>query len=93
VVLDDVTRFGRDLATHLEALLRTEFVGAYFVGSIALGGYVPGESDVDIVAVSARHVVEYLKCSIGDELLDLARTCPARGLEFTLYRRASLSGK
>ncbi|MGQ0608638.1 MAG: nucleotidyltransferase domain-containing protein, partial [Chloroflexota bacterium] len=86
-VHDDVASFGREVAAHLEALLRSDFVGAYFVGSIALGGYVPGESDVDIVAVSARHVVDDLKRSVAKDLLDLTGACPARGLEFTLYRR------
>lgn len=44
MVPDDVARFGSDVVAHLEALLRADFVGAYFVGSIALGGYVPGET-------------------------------------------------
>lgn len=84
---DDVERFGSDVAAHLGVLLGTGFVGAYFVGSIAVGGYVPGESDVDIVAVSSDRVAERLKHSIAEDLLDLVGTCPARGLEFTLYRR------
>lgn len=83
----DVLRFGDAVAAHLASLLGADFVGAYFVGSVALGGYVPGESDVDIVAVSTRQVVDDVKQSIADDLLDLASTCPARGLEFTLYRR------
>ena len=83
----DVTDFGREVAAHLEALLKSDFIGAYFVGSIALGGYVPGESDLDIVAVSAHHMVDELKRSVAEDLLDLTGACPARGLEFTLYRR------
>lgn len=86
-VPEDVARFGRDVATRLEALLGTDFVGAYFVGSIALGGYVPGESDVDIAAVAARSIGSDLARSIADDLLDLTAACPARGLEFALYRR------
>jgi hypothetical protein len=84
---DDVASFGREVAAHLEALLSSDFVGAYFVGSVALGGYVPGENDVDIVAVSAHHIVDDLKRSVANDLLDLTGACPARGLEFTLYRR------
>jgi hypothetical protein len=86
-VRGDVARFGREVATHLEALLQSDLVGAYFVGSIALGGYVPGESDVDIVAVSAHHIVDDLRRSVAKDLLDLTGACPTRGLEFTLYRR------
>jgi hypothetical protein len=87
VIPDDVARFGRDVAVRLAALLNTDFVGAYFVGSIALGGYVAGESDVDIVAVASDHVAEDVKGSIAEDLLGLTVACPARGLEFTLYRR------
>jgi hypothetical protein len=84
---DNVARFGRHVVAHLKALLRTDFVGAYFVGSIALGGYVAGQSDIDILAVSSNHLAAPLKRSIADDLLELTGTCPARGLEFTLYRR------
>jgi hypothetical protein len=87
VAPEEVERFGRDVAAHLEALLGADLVGAYFVGSIALGGYVPGESDVDIIAVSEHGLSEDVKRWVADDLLDLVVTCPARGLEFSLYRR------
>jgi hypothetical protein len=87
MVPGDIKRFATDVAAHLEALLGADFVGAYFVGSIALGGYVAGESDVDIVAVSAARVAEGMKRSIADDLLTLVGTCPTRGMEFTLYSR------
>jgi hypothetical protein len=87
VTPEDVESFRRDVAAHLERLLGADFVGAYFVGSIAVGGYVPGESDVDIVAVAAGRLSEDVKRSIADDLLSLVDTCPARGLEFTLYRQ------
>jgi hypothetical protein len=87
VAPEEVERFGREVATHLEALLGADLVGAYFVGSIALGGYVPGESDVDIIAVCEHGLSEDAKRWVADDLLDLVGTCPARGLEFSLYRR------
>jgi hypothetical protein len=48
---------------------------------------VPGESDVDIVFVSAERVTGHVKASVVEHLLDLSGACPARGLEFTLYKR------
>jgi hypothetical protein len=75
------------VAARLQELLGSELVGAYFVGSVALGGYVPGESDIDIVAVSPEQVVEDVKRSIAEALLEVAAGCPARGMELTLYRR------
>jgi hypothetical protein len=87
VAPEDVERFGRDVAAHLEALLGADLVAVYFVGSIALGGYVHGKSDVDIIAVSEHGLSDEAKRCASEDLLDLVGTCPARGLEFSLYRR------
>lgn len=62
------------------------FVGAYFVGSIALGGYVKGESDIDIVAVCDKEMDEATRQAVVENVLRVTAGCPARGLEFTLYR-------
>ena len=85
MVPDDVAAFGDHVAGILRASLAKEFVGAYFVGSIALGGYVPGESDLDIVAVCQRAVPVEKRKAIAPDLLRATNLCPARGLEFTLY--------
>ena len=87
VVPTEVAEFGREAAGRLCEVLGDELLGAYFVGSIALGGYVAGESDIDIVAVSRDHIASEVKQEIAETLLDAALACPARGLEFTLYRR------
>ncbi|MGH9186744.1 MAG: hypothetical protein ACRD0U_13160 [Acidimicrobiales bacterium] len=86
MVPDEAVRFGREVAARLQSLLGSDFIGAYFVGSIALGGYVTGDSDIDIVAVSKDRVLDQLNPSFADALWDTARDCPTRGLEFTLYR-------
>lgn len=87
MVPDDVAQFGARVITSLQATLDDPLVGAYFVGSIALGGYVAGESDIDIIAVCERCVVNEEKPRIASAILDAAMSCPTRGLEFTLYRR------
>lgn len=83
----DVHFFGRQLACRLAKALDGGLVGAYFVGSIALGGYVADESDVDIVGVSEHQVPARAKPLIAGTVLECTTDCPARGLEFTLYRR------
>ena len=83
---DDVSAFGHDIAAVLSLLLADGFVGAYFVGSIALGGYVRGESDIDIVAVCHEEVGEPTRQAVVEKVLEVTANCPARGLEFTLYR-------
>ena len=52
VLAPEVALFGDQIAEVLARTVGTELVGVYFVGSVALGGYVPGESDIDIAAVS-----------------------------------------
>jgi hypothetical protein len=83
----DIDAFGRQLARRLAEALDGGLVGAYFVGSIALGGYVADESDVDIVGVSEHQVPGGAKLLVADTVLECTTACPARGLEFTLYRQ------
>jgi hypothetical protein len=83
----DVACFGRELARRLADALDGGLVGAYFVGSIALGGYIADESDVDIVAVSEHQVPAGAQPLIANVVLECSTGCPARGLEFTLYRQ------
>ncbi|MEY2431078.1 MAG: hypothetical protein QOC92_803 [Acidimicrobiaceae bacterium] len=84
---DEVVAYGRQVVASLQEVLGDALVGIYYVGSIALGGYVAGESDIDIVAVSARAIPDQEKPSIASAVVDTTMSCPTRGLEFTLYRR------
>ena len=86
VVPEDVERFGQEVAAELAVLLGEDLIGAYFVGSIALGGYVADESDLDILAIVSGPVPSVLKLRMAESLLDPGLGCPARGLEFNLYR-------
>ena len=82
----EVGAFGATVVAALRASIGGELVGAYFVGSVALGGYVPGESDIDIVAVSRRALTEAERGRVIEQVLASTDACPTRGLEFTLYR-------
>jgi hypothetical protein len=62
-------------------------VGVYFVGSVALGDYVPGQSDIDIVAVIDRRISDHEKREVVEALRHPNLSCPTRGLEFVLYTR------
>ena len=83
----EIAEFGNKVASGLARILGDDLVGAYFVGSVALGGYVPGESDVDIAGVSGSALSDEKKSSLAAAIVEVSEVCPARGVEFTLYRR------
>jgi aminoglycoside adenylyltransferase-like protein len=83
----EIAVFGDKVASVLARILGDDLVGAYFVGSVALGGYVPGESDVDIAGVSRSALSDEQKRSVAAAIVEVSGVCPARGVEFTLYRR------
>lgn len=87
MVPEDVAVFGDRVVEVLGSVLAADLVGAWFVGSIALGGYVPDESDIDIVAVCEQRLPEETRHVLAAALSRAAAQCPTRGLEFTLYRR------
>jgi predicted nucleotidyltransferase len=82
---DDVSAFGHEIEAVLISILADGFVGAYFVGSVALGGFIRGESDIDVVAVCGEEVDEAMKQPVVEKVLEVTANC-TRGLEFTLYR-------
>jgi hypothetical protein len=82
----EVIAFGDQVAGVLARTLRTDLVGVYFVGSVALGGYIRGESDIDIAAVSSAALTDPQRQSVASAVIAASTACPARGLEFTLYR-------
>lgn len=79
--------FGETVAEVLADTVEGNLVGTWFVGSVALGGYVPGQSDIDIAAVSELALTLPQKRHVASAIVDVSAACPARGLEFTLYRR------
>ena len=87
VLRPEVAVFGDQVTEVLARTLGADLVGVYFVGSVALGGYVPGESDIDIAAVSSAALTDPQRQSVASAVVEASAACPARGLEFTLYRR------
>lgn len=79
--------FGNRVASVLTRILGKDLVGAYFVGSVALGGYVQGESDIDIAGVSESALSDEQKRTVAAAIVEVSEVCPAGGVEFTLYRR------
>lgn len=82
----DVAAYGDVVAAALGSVLGDDLVGVYFVGSVALGGYVAGRSDIDVVAVCAHPLALAARSELADRVTGTSLDCPTRGLELTLYR-------
>jgi hypothetical protein len=82
---------GRAVAGLLVRLLGDELAGAYLIGSGALGGVAPGQSDVDVVAVCGGGPPGEVERALVAGLGELAMGWPLRGLEFVLYTRDAVA--
>jgi hypothetical protein len=76
---------------QMHQLLGDDLVSAYLIGSGALGGFVPEQSDVDMVAVCAEPPSDERTSAIVETLTREAMSWPVRGLELVLYARAAVA--
>jgi len=90
-VAPEVARYAGEVVSRIRALLGDELLGAYLIGSGSLGGYEPGRSDIDIIAICAHPMENRAKQAIADALDQRVLPCPARGLEFVLYSRDAVA--
>jgi hypothetical protein len=82
----------RELEGYLDELVDSmtsaaELDAVYLIGSAALGGYVHGESDVDVVAVTSRSLDLDERRALADAAASVP--CPARKLELVTYAAGS----
>jgi Domain of unknown function (DUF4111) len=86
-----VRGFTESVLQRLCDVLPDRLVGTYLVGSAALGGYVHGRSDIDVIAVASIPLTTSEKESVVEALSYPRLECPTRGLEFVLYELASVT--
>jgi hypothetical protein len=82
-----VERYLAELVRAARQTLGSNLVAAYGAGSIALGAYQPGRSDIDVALVCEDALGLEQKQTLVSRLRHEALPCPARGLELVLYRR------
>ncbi len=65
------------LQTELQRLLGQNLLGVYLHGSLALGGFQPGRSDIDIIVVTAQRIDLETKRRCIELLLRISKMpCP-----------------
>ncbi|GAA3776478.1 nucleotidyltransferase domain-containing protein [Micromonospora maritima] len=84
---DDVRDYLADLVRRSRDVLGDDLAGAYAAGSVGLGAYQPGRSDVDVALLVAASPAGATRRALVDRLRHEALPCPARGLELVVYRR------
>ncbi|MBD0317958.1 MAG: DUF4111 domain-containing protein [Thermoleophilia bacterium] len=89
--VDVVAAYDGQLVGRVRDVLAERLVGVYVSGSGVLGDYVHGRSDLDRFAVCDREAGEEAKAALVDALRHESLPCPARALEFVLYRRAAVA--
>jgi hypothetical protein len=89
VVQPRLERYLQDLVEQTEAALGEDLVGVYATGSLALGAFQEGRSDVDVAVVCRSELPAPVKSQLVGRLRHEALPCPARGLELVVYRRAA----
>ena len=81
----EVDAYLTELARTCGDLLGDELVGVYAGGSLALDGYRPGRSDIDVAVVVRSALDEHAKRGLVRGLRHENLPCPARGLELVVY--------
>jgi len=84
----EVERYLDDLVLVLRGHLGGKLVGAYLHGSLAMGAFDPGRSDVDVVAICAESLSRSLRLAMGRALAATPRPPSGGDLEFSLVTEA-----
>jgi hypothetical protein len=90
-VPEEVTRYLQAVTARVQNIFGDRVVGVYATGSLALGGYRPDRSDIDLMAVVAGPEDLDLRQQLVRQLDHRALACPATGLEFVLYPLITVS--
>ncbi|HEX6702297.1 MAG TPA: aminoglycoside adenylyltransferase domain-containing protein [Gaiellaceae bacterium] len=80
-----------ELAERARTVLGGQLVGVYAGGSLALGAYEQGRSDLDVAVVVSDALERRAKEQLVAVWRHEALPCPARGLELVVYSREAVA--
>lgn len=87
---DAIREYVGAVADRVAGVFGADVVGVYTTGSLALGAFHPGRSDVDLMGVVEQPDPQ--RCEALARRLDhRVLPCPAAGLEFVLYPRVTVT--
>jgi Domain of unknown function (DUF4111) len=85
------TAYLTEVVARLRAVLGEALIAVYPTGSLALDGYLPGRSDIDLMAVTRPTPAEPVLRTLAARLSHDELPCPATGLEFVLYPSSTVA--
>ena len=92
-VPEEVARYLEAVTAQVRDIFGDRVVGVYTTGSLALGDYRPGRSDIDLMVVVAGSEDLDLRRQLARRLDHRVLACPAAGLEFVCTRWQPLAGR
>ena len=72
-------------------VLGENLVGVYLHGSLAMGGFNPAKSDLDLLVVVEDAVMDETKIKFLRQVVKLNEEAPAKGIEMSIVRRKYIS--
>jgi streptomycin 3"-adenylyltransferase len=85
---EEPASFARQLAEKLAEDGRGQLTAVILHGSAALGGWMPGRSDVDVLFIVADGITEIDLRRMTVSLVTLAENCPGSGIETSIVSHA-----
>ena len=76
------------LADAMTTVIGNRLVGVYVHGSMALGGFDPGRSDVDVLVVTSGPMTPQRRSAAAYAVSEDVLPCPAQGLELSIVTHA-----
>ena len=68
----------------IKEILKDNYVGVYFHGSLRLGSFNPNKSDLDFIIVVKNKLSSEIKEQIWDKMLENKKLFPKKGFEFSV---------
>jgi hypothetical protein len=82
-------RYLDEIVSRLRQALGDTLLGVWLIGSGARDDYLPGRSDLDVVAAVSRRLAQHEKEAVVAHCRHDAVACPATGLELVVYEPGS----
>ena len=81
---ETVRAFLGKVVDDFKSILMENLVGVYLHGSLAMGGFVPGQSDVDMIVVVENALTKRRWESLAQVCLSLSKEIGGKGLEMSV---------